>query len=420
MSTPSSPRPLPVDSKQLSSKSHVILRLDQLQRAIQEDPGRYDLLEEDRSLNHVRKEVRSLLEALMKAVQAEVEAEKQQLKRAGELLDSWQSEAELKDILMLDSHRRQTLYEKISRCQSYTDWTRLVEEMQLERERIFSKYQGFFEGQQTDLNNKKIDTQKKLKPLQPRMDEWRVKREQLLAQQLTINYYYQQSTHYLVVGLGALGALAIAGHFSGIWGGLVWGLFAGYSVFSYLASRFAFVTDKAMQELYDFLIERFPLKEIKPFFRYEDKENPTQPTRFDASRGDYLSQMLQKQIMSTGAEFGVIERQRLELANYLQFLEGRKQWAHEQLRRIARFEQKPEPEAPPEPPAQQLVIDEVPGSGELAKIPPMSSEIPEPELTEIPSIVLPVGIPNIEPKAIAGRKVRPAKLGEGTMPDRAS
>lgn len=398
---------LPVNSKKISSKPHVILRLDQIQRAILEDPGKINFLEDDRSLNHVRKEVRALQQAMLDALVAELEREKQMLMRAGEVLDSWQSETELKDILLLDTHRRQGLFEQIARCEGYVQLRNLIEQIRAERERVFNKYRGYFEGQQTDMETRKEEMQKKLKPMGPRLDEWRVKREMLTQQQQYVNYYYQQSTHYLVVGLGALLGLTIAGSFAPVWGGWFWGLIMGWTVFSYLSSRFAYVDGQPMQDLYDFLISRFQVKNIKPFFRFEDKEHPDQPTRFDATRGDLLSQMLQKEIQTAGNEFAAIERQRDEHLSYLQFMEGRKQWATEQLRRMEKFNQPIEPVqmAPtPEPPPSM--------TGELSPIPPME----EATLQAIPP--MPEPQPQVEKRPASGRKARSAKVNE--VPERAS
>lgn len=413
---------LPVDSKQISSKSHVVLRLDQLQRAILDDPGRYDQLEDDRSLNHVRKEVRLLQDALMKAIQDDVEAQKQQLLRAAELMATWQGETELKDILMLDGHRRTGLFEQASRCESYQQWVNLAEQLREEFARLFNKYRGYFAGQQNDFENKKIDTHKKLKPIPAKMDEWRVKREILQQHQMTVNFYYQQSTHYLVIGMGALAGMMIAGHFLGnalgwLWPGWFWGLLAGYSVFSFLASRFAYVSGKPMQDLYDFLLERYPLKNVKPFFRYEDSENPQQPTRFDATRGDILSQILQKDILAASSEFTLLERQRDEHLGYVQYLEGRKQWAQAQIERMDTLQPQEQPEVSTMPEIRPLVVESK--DSELSKIPAPEEETLE-RIPDPPVIALPVEIPQIERKAVAGRKVRPAKMSDNALPDRAS
>lgn len=397
---------LPVNSKKISSKPHIILRLDQIQRAILEDPGKINYLEDDRSLNHVRKEVRALQQAMLEALVAELEREKKMLERAGEVLDSWQNETELKDILLLDTHRRQNLFEQIARSEGYVQVRNLIEQIRAERERVFNKYRGYFEGQQTDMENRKEEFQKKLKPLGPRLDEWRIKREMLIQQQQYVNYYYQQSTHYLVVGLGALLGLTLIGCFAPIWGGWLWGLMMGWTVFSYLSSRFAYVTDKPMQDLYDFLVSRFAVKNIRPFFRFEDKEHPEQPTRFDATRGDILSQMLQKEIQLASNEFAMIERQRDEHLSYMQVMEGRKQWAAEQLRRMEKFNQPLEPVAPaaPAPPPET-------GTAELSPIPPMEASLePIPPMPE-----------QAESKPAAGRKVRRGGgPGLSEAPERAS
>lgn len=418
---PGSPEPpLPVNSKTLSDKPHMILRLDQIQRAVLEDPSRFDQLEGDRSLNHVRKDVRKLQEALMKAIKKELEDEKLKLQRAGELLSSWAGESELKDVLTLDAYKRQNLMDRAGNSEGYGGHRDMIEQFRHERERIFNKYRGFFDGQQTDMDNRKSDTQKKLKPIGPKMDEWRARRDRVVEQQQAINYYYQQSTHYLVIGLASMIALTGVGAFAPVWGGWLWGMIMGSTIFSYLASRFAYVSGQPMEDLHAFLLERMPAKNVKPFFRYEDKEDATKPTRFDASRGDLLSQILQKEVLAAGSEFSQLERQREEHLSYLQYLEGRKQWAAEQIRRIDAFENRP-PEAPkPEP----VVLSEIPsGTGELSKIPPLPEEIPppEPDKAEGAEIAVPVGIPTIEPKAIAGRKVRPASRRESPpLPDRAS
>ncbi|HEY9840219.1 MAG TPA: hypothetical protein V6D23_07195 [Candidatus Obscuribacterales bacterium] len=373
------------------------MRLDQIQRAVLEDPDRINHLEDDRSLNHVRTEVRALQQAMLDALVSELDREKQMLVRAGQLLDSWQSESELKDILTLDMHRRQGLLEQINRCEGYVQLKNLIEQIRAERERVFNKYLGYFEGQQKDMENRKEETQKKLKPLGPKMDEWRIRREMLTQQQQYVNYYFQQSTHYLVVGMGTMMALALAGSFAPIWAGWMWGLLMGSTVFSYLSSRYAYVTGQPMQDLYDFLVTRYPVKNVKPFFRYEDKENAELPTRFDATRGDVLSQILQKDIQAAGSEFGIVERQRGEYLSYLQFLEGRKQWAADQISKMDRF-------SIPVPPVREepVVVVET-ATGELAEIPPPEAFEPIPEVPPAPEP---------PPSRNERRKARPAKAPE--------
>jgi len=328
------PEILPVNVRKITEKRHVILRLDQLQRAVLEHPERFDALAADRSLNHVRKEVEALQAALLKKRQDEALFELQVLQRVHALLQSWESETELKDILMLDTDRCEYLEKQFQDREKYLEWLGIIERMREERQRIFSKYLGYFEGQQTDMANKKEETQKKLRTCLPKMEECRLKLEPMTKVQQEINFYTQKSMNWLVGAMGAMLAITLLGYFSGLWGGWFWGLLAGYGVFSSLAYRYAYVEGEAMQELYTFLSHRFEIKNIKPFFRYENPQKPIEPTRYDATRGEVLAGMLQKEIRVYRQEFTALERSREDYINYLQYIESRTSWCQEQLEKI--------------------------------------------------------------------------------------
>ncbi|MGV3524436.1 MAG: hypothetical protein ACO1RX_09435 [Candidatus Sericytochromatia bacterium] len=365
---------LPVNSRLISTRQHVILRLDQLQRAVLEDPSRFDALEGDRGLNHVRKEVRQLQSALLLAVEDQARTALKRLNRAGKLLDSWQSEEQLRDILALDQHRRLELADEVGKAEAYAQWRALIPRLEAEHERLFNKYQGYFEGQKKDIEGKKSETQKKVKQILPKAEEWRAKLDAMIQIQQQVNFDTHRASNGLVSGLGSLAALTVLGHFSGIWGGWFWGVILGYIVFSHLAARCAYLEGPSIQHLYDFLCERYPLKSVKPFFQFpkpardekgklippDPEAPPPRPLRFDATRGEKLARMLQKDIISASSDYGQLERQREEHLNYVQYLEGRHQWCDEQIRRMQQLQGIPEAAPPVEKAETPAPTEELP------------------------------------------------------------
>lgn len=409
------PEILPINVKLISEKPHIVLRLDQVQRAILENPERFEGLAEDRSLNHVRKEIEALQQALLKKVQAEARFELDVLKRAGELLDSWENETELKDILLLDKDRREYLTAQFEDREKYTEWLEMITRLREERARIFTKYQGYFEGQQTDIHNKREETQRKLKVCMPQMEEWRQKLEPMTRVQQEINFYTQKAMNWLVGALAILIGITLLGHFSGMWGGWFWGLIIGYGFFSSMAYRYAYLEGEPMKELHRFLSERFELKNVKPFFRFEDPKNPQEPTRYDATRGEVLSGMLQKEIRVYQQAFSALERNREEHINYLQYLESRSSWFQEQLRKIENL-QSMVWQAPPERPVKtRVMVVDTPASQES-----------DAEFAKIPTPAPPAALAERKPASESRRRVRPSQLKSGPAeastlsPDRVS
>lgn len=409
------PENLPINVKLISEKPHITLRLDQVQRAILENPERFESLADDRSLNHVRKEITSLQQALLKRVQAEARFELDVLRRAGELLDSWENETELKDILLLDKDRREYLTAQFEDRTKYTEWLDIISRLREERVRIFSKYQGYFEGQQTDISNKRDETQRKLRVCLPQMEEWRQKLEPMTRVQQEINFYTQKAMNWLVGALAVLIGITLLGYLSGIWGGWFFGLIIGYGFFSSMAYRYAYLEGEAMKDLHRFLSERFELKNVKPFFRFEDPKNPQEPTRYDATRGEVLSGMLQKEIRVYQQAFSALERNREEHINYLQYLESRSSWFEEQLRKIENLQSLVWQPSPERPVKAKVMVVEAP-----------EDTASETEFAKIPTPVAPPALAERKPASESRRRARPSQLKSGPAeastlsPDRVS
>lgn len=325
---------LPVNVRALTDKRHAIVRLDQLQRGILKDPDLFERVDSDRSLNHVRDEVNRLKEALTHYAQQQVNYEYTQLQHTLKLMVSWSAEEELNDVLTLDRHRYEDIQAEQQACEVYPDYVVLLPRLQAERERLYHKYAGFFQNRGEELKRKREETQKKLKPCQPKMEEARQRLEAFTSVQQQINYYAQRSTRALVGGMGALAGLTFVGFVSGIWGGWFWGGLMGYIVFSNIATLYTDICDKPMLELYTFLKDHYEIKNLKPFFSFDNKEKPEEPTRFDAARGETLARFMQKDVQAAASEFAQWERQHTEHVGYLQYLEGQRAWAEDQLRRM--------------------------------------------------------------------------------------
>ena len=325
---------LPVNVRTLTDKRHGVVRLDQVQRGILKDPQLFDRVDSDRSLNHVRSEVDCLKEALTTYAQQQVNYEYTQLQLTLKLMISWSAEEELNDVLTLDRHRYESIQVELQQCEVYPDYVDLLPRLQAERDRLYHKYAGFFQNRGEELKAKREETQKKLKPCQPKMEESRQRMEAFTSVQQQINYYGQRSSRALVGGMGALVGLTLVGFVSGIWGGWLWGGLMGYLVFSNIATLYTDICDKPMLELYAFLKEHYEIKNLKPFFSFDNKEKPEEPTRFDAARGETLARFMQKDVQAAADEFAQWERQHTEHVGYLQYLEGQRAWSEDQLRRL--------------------------------------------------------------------------------------
>lgn len=407
---------LPVNVREFTDKRHIVVRLDQVQRAILKDPEVFERLEKDRSLNHVRTEVEQLQDALTAYAKQGVDYEFSQLQRVFKMMQAWSAEEELSDVLTLDRHRYDEIQAEKDMCEIYPDYVDLLPRLKAERERLYHKYAGFFENRGEELMAKREETRKKLKPCQPKMEESRQRMEAFKSVQQEINYYAQRSTNALVGGMGALVGLTLVGYVSGIWGGWFWGLILGYTVFSNIAALYTDVREKPMKELYAFLKDHYEIKNLKPFFQFENKENPEEPTRFDASRGETLAKFMQKDVQEAANEFSRWERQHTEHVGYLQYLEGQRAWSDDQLRRL-----------------KELSQDVVPALAELQNEvgKPVETVVPLADLPAPPEPEKPVPAETFEPipmppsevandakpvvKKAARKTVRPAK-----MPDRAS
>ncbi len=200
----------------------------------------------------------------------------------------------------------------------------------------------------------------------------------------------------------------------------------GYIVFSNIATLYTDICDKPMLELYAFLKDHYEIKNLKPFFSFDNKEKPEEPTRFDAARGEALARFMQKDVQASASEFAQWERQYTEHVGYLQYLEGQRAWSDDQLRRITLLSKDRIPELLLEstPAAETHVVDTE--SADLESEKPVAAVS---ELSAPPEPAKPVAqnfekIPEHPPeerpsssvtRPAARKKVRPSKA-----PDKAS
>lgn len=400
---------LPVNVRTLTDKRHGVVRLDQIQRGILKDPEFFERVDNDRSLNHLRNEVNALKEALTAYAQQQANYEYTQLQLTFKLMVSWSGEEELNDVLTLDRHRYEDIQVEYQQCETYPDYVALLPRLQSERERLYHKYAGFFQNRGEELKLKREETQKKLKPCQPKMEESRQRMEAFTSVQQQINYYGQRSTRALVGGMAALVGLTFVGFVSGIWGGWFFGGLMGYIVFSNIATLYTDICDKPMLELYDFLKDHYEIKNLKPFFSFDNKEKPEEPTRFDAARGEVLARFMQKDVQAAANEFGQWERQHTEHVGYLQYLEGQRAWSEDQLRRLRVLSKDRIPELLLEKESAQEPAKTAP-----SKVEPVEVSAAEMPLPPEPQKPVPQGFEKI-PDPPARKTVRPAKT-----PDKAS
>ena len=384
------PETLPVNVKNITDKRHIIFRLDKIQREVLDQPERFSELDEDPSLNHVRKEIEALKVALLRVAKAEASFEYKAVRQASDLLKLWDGEQELRDLLLLDNHRQESFEHKFETSETYLDWRHLIENMRDERQSMFEKYRGYFNSQDQEVDRRKEQNELALKDSVPQMEAWRKISEPLLEIQQEVNFYLQLANKYMVGGIGALVGITLLGHISGIWGGWLWGVIIGYNVFQSMVNRYAYIEGKGMLDLFNALKERYELKQIRRYFQFEQieiipepkKSEPSEeelkkaeekkkpeylrpgqkkppkkaeakkieppkpkkkfnyenPLRYDASRGESLSALLQKDIVEAQKAFLVLERKREDYKGYLGYLENRRSWYRDQIRKTLEIE----------------------------------------------------------------------------------
>lgn len=356
---------LPVNVREITQTQHVVLRLEQLQRMILKAPHRFHELDGDRGLNHIRSEVKQLQSRLRIAASQEVLFELKVLNEATDLLSNWEEEKELADVITADRHTRETLILRNKEDLDYPALCELAEQIRQVRKKMFNKYKGYFSSLLQDNEEKRRQVEKQLQQTLPKIKEYQEKSEQLQNIHGQVLGYHQQAMHALVGGLALMLAMGYGGWWLWKWWGVFPCLVLGYLAFSNIAHYYTYITGKQIEALHTFLIERYELKQIKPFFKYEDQQNPERPTCFDASRGEALARLLHKDILIYQQAFNVQERRREEFINYLSYLDGRSSWVHEQKERMERLEKLRQGDKLPE--------------RSTRKLPPMPPPLPEPE-----------------------------------------
>ena len=123
---------LPVNVREFTDKRHIVVRLDQVQRAILKDPEVFERLEKDRSLDHVRTEVEQLQDALTAYAKQGVDYEFSQLQRVFKMMQAWSAEEELSDVLTLDRHRYDEIQAEKDMCEIYPDYVDLLPRLKAE------------------------------------------------------------------------------------------------------------------------------------------------------------------------------------------------------------------------------------------------------------------------------------------------
>lgn len=404
---------LPVNIREITQTQHVVLRLEQLQRMILKDPRRFHDLDGDRGLNHIRSEVKQLQSRLRIVASKDVLFELKVLNEATDLLSNWEEEKELADVIVADRHTRETLILRNNEDLDYPALCELAGQIRQVRQKMFNKYKGYFSGLLQDNEDKRRQVEKQLQQTLPKIKEYQEKSEQLQNIHGQVLNYHQQSMHALVGGL----ALMLAMGYGGWWFWKGWGvlpcLMLGYLAFSNIAHYYTYITGKPVEALHAFLTERYDLKNIKPFFKYEDKQKPEQPTCFDASRGEALARFLHKDILVYQQAFNVQERRREEFINYLSYLDGRGSWIREQQERMERLENLRKGDKLPERGARHLPPAAPPLPGNASEMPnlathlglrpliPQAQESLEPPLekpTE-PIALVPAEVPEDAPEA---------------------
>lgn len=328
----------PVNIREISQKQHIVLRLEQLQRMVVKEPQRIHELDGDRSLNHIRPEVKALQARLKASGRKDLAFELKVLSEATDLLSNWEEEKELADVLLSDRHIQEMLALRNSEKLDYPGLRQLADDVREVRIKMFNKYKGYFSGLLKDNEDKRKQVEKQLKQTQDKAAEYLEKATQLEGVHGTVLGYHQQSMNALVGGLAMMLVMAGGGWWFWQWLGLIPGLFFGYMAFSNISHFHAEVSGKNIDTLYAFLLDRYELKNVKPFFKYTNKEKPELPTAFDATRGEPLARFIFKDLTLYRQGLTIQERRKDEFINYLTYLDGRTTWVREQRDRMERLE----------------------------------------------------------------------------------
>lgn len=368
----------PVNIREISQKQHVVLRLEQLQRMVIKEPHRIHELDADRSLNHIRPEVKALQARLKATGRKDLGFELKVLSEATDLLSNWEEEKELADVLLSDRHIQESLALRNSDKLDYPGLRQLAQDVREVRIKMFNKYKGYFSGLLKDNEDKRKLVEKQLKQTQDKASEYLDKASQLEGIHGTVQGYHQQAMNALVGGFAIMLAMVGGGWWFWQWLGLFPGLFFGYMAFSNISHFHAEVSGKNIDALYAFLTNRYELKNVKPFFKYKDKEKPDIPTAFDATRGDPLARFIFKDLALYRQGLVVQDRRKDEFINYLTYLDGRTNWVREQRDRMERLE-------------KLRMGDKLPEQRLARKLPPAPPPLPGPE-PELPSLATHLGL----------------------------
>jgi len=370
----------PVNIREISQKQHIVLRLEQLQRMVVKEPHRIHELDGDRSLNHIRPEVKALQARLKAAGRKDLTFELKVLAEATDLLSNWEEEKELADVLLSDRHIQEMLTLRNSDKLDYPGLRQLSDDVREVRIKMFNKYKGYFSSLLKDNEDKRKQVEKQLKQTQDKAAEYLEKATQLEGVHGTVLGYHQQAMNALVGGLVMMLAIAGGGWWFWQWLGLIPGLFFGYMAFSNISHFHAEVSGKNIDTLYAFLLDRYELKNVKPFFKYTHKEKPELPTAFDATRGEPLARFIFKDLALYRQGLTVQERRKDEFINYLTYLDGRTTWVREQRDRMERLEKLRMGDKLPEVRSRQLPPAPPPLPG------------PEPDLASLPNLATHLGL----------------------------
>jgi hypothetical protein len=384
----------PVNIREISQKQHIILRLEQIQRMVVKEPQRIHELDADRSLNHIRSEVKALQARLKTSAAKALLFEYKVLNEATDLLSNWEEEKELTDVLMADRHSREMLVLRNSDSLDYPALLELAEHVRDVRIKMFNKYKGYFSGLLKDNEDKRKLVDKQLKQTQTQAAEYLEIATQLEGVHGVVQGYHQQSMNALVGGFAIFLGMGLGGWWLWQWFGLIPGLFLGYMAFSNISHFHAYVTGKNIDTLYEFLTKRYEMKNVKPFFKYEDKKEPEKPSSFNATRGEALAKYIFKDLALYRQGLVTQDRRKDEFVNYLTYLDGRTNWVREQCDRMERLEklrmgdklpeQRMTRQLPPPPPLQMPQL-EAPnlathlGLRQATKSDPNSSQDPDPQ-----------------------------------------
>lgn len=322
------------DISQISADPEILKILQGLRDDIDKDKLNFGRIKDNPELEPIQLEVDLLLRMVMQEGREKAYTEQKLLEKAILLLDDWKNDPDLKDIIIADRNYTKQNHEKMALIRTYSGWVDMTEETHKNRQRFLNKYQGYFQSQIKGFEESKGETQNQLAQAAHNSSHYKAQAESLSKVYAQVVPYTRKATTAMLGAFGLMSGCCLIGWLYGRWWGLLAGIMMGNLVFNYFMQNYAFVRGIGAQELYDSIKMYYDDKTLQKFFRPYSKIAVIGFDIFDASKGDTLLKLLNKDIGYGEGQHQLLERKKEEYINHLRYLDGRIDWMTEQCLKI--------------------------------------------------------------------------------------